>query len=603
MKVLHVGATGLVGRLVLARLLQSPRVERVVAPTRRALQMTLKEFGEASLKSDKSIPMNAQCTVFAESEVVSLIHSSTPKNDIAKAVLDADLAAPRRLARVQPRQRRAKLIGRTVLQHHRAGGHIHSRNADRPAQFGQRRQHIGAARFEQGFLGEGSGRDEADDVARHQRLRSAALLRLFGRFDLFGNRHPAARLDQPRQIAFRRMHRHPAHRNRRAAMLAPRGQRDIENLRRCARVFKEQLEEIAHAVKQQRSASLTLQRKVLLHHRGDLARWFVDGFRGGHGSGLTPTPAIRYALGEAFPYRSCKGSFSAGRRQEESLVDKSKVTFTTREALFYHETIRPGKIEIIASKPMASQRDLSLVALRGMYNRGAEKLDLELRIADKLARVQNNAFAVGNGVPPSTGVNLVNNNGKFGPARDFLSFNAQGVADWNLDGALCLRELWTGGSVEAARVREGVEALRVKGNLGGRPAIIVHGRADALVPVGFTSRPYLGKNQLAEGPRSKLRYIEVTNAQHFDGFISLFPGYDTRYVPLHAYYVEALDRMYAHLTADAPLPPSQVVRTTPRAGTPGAAQALTVANVPPMSPSPAAADRITVRGGSVVVPD
>ena len=33
--------------------------------------------------------MNAQCTVFAESEVVSLIHSSTPKNDIAKAVLDA----------------------------------------------------------------------------------------------------------------------------------------------------------------------------------------------------------------------------------------------------------------------------------------------------------------------------------------------------------------------------------------------------------------------------------------------------------------------------------------------------------------------------------
>jgi uncharacterized protein YbjT (DUF2867 family) len=40
MKVLHVGATGLVGRLVLARLLQSPRVECVIAPTRRALQMT-----------------------------------------------------------------------------------------------------------------------------------------------------------------------------------------------------------------------------------------------------------------------------------------------------------------------------------------------------------------------------------------------------------------------------------------------------------------------------------------------------------------------------------------------------------------------------------
>lgn len=55
----------------------------------RALQLSLKDFGEASLRSDRSIPMNAQCTVFAESEVVSLIHSATPKEDIAKSVLDA----------------------------------------------------------------------------------------------------------------------------------------------------------------------------------------------------------------------------------------------------------------------------------------------------------------------------------------------------------------------------------------------------------------------------------------------------------------------------------------------------------------------------------
>lgn len=55
----------------------------------RALQMNLKQFGEESLRSDKSIPMNAQCTVFAESEVVSLIHSAIAKEDIAKAVLDA----------------------------------------------------------------------------------------------------------------------------------------------------------------------------------------------------------------------------------------------------------------------------------------------------------------------------------------------------------------------------------------------------------------------------------------------------------------------------------------------------------------------------------
>ncbi|WP_156839622.1 NADP-dependent malic enzyme [Novosphingobium aquimarinum] len=48
------------------------------------------------------------------------------------------------------------------------------------------------------------------------------------------------------------------------------------------------------------------------------------------------------------------------------MSDQNKVEFTEREALFYHQTIRPGKIEIIASKPMASQRDLSLAYSPGV---------------------------------------------------------------------------------------------------------------------------------------------------------------------------------------------------------------------------------------------
>jgi len=46
--------------------------------------------------------------------------------------------------------------------------------------------------------------------------------------------------------------------------------------------------------------------------------------------------------------------------------EESNVRFTEREALFYHNTIRPGKIEIIASKPMATQRDLSLAYSPGV---------------------------------------------------------------------------------------------------------------------------------------------------------------------------------------------------------------------------------------------
>ncbi|MCP5389531.1 MAG: NADP-dependent malic enzyme [Novosphingobium sp.] len=48
------------------------------------------------------------------------------------------------------------------------------------------------------------------------------------------------------------------------------------------------------------------------------------------------------------------------------MADDNKLRFTEREALFYHETIRPGKIEIIASKPMATQRDLSLAYSPGV---------------------------------------------------------------------------------------------------------------------------------------------------------------------------------------------------------------------------------------------
>jgi benzoyl-CoA reductase subunit D len=55
----------------------------------RALETSLEEMGTLALKSDKEIPMNAQCAIFAESEVVGLIHAKTAKQDISKSILDA----------------------------------------------------------------------------------------------------------------------------------------------------------------------------------------------------------------------------------------------------------------------------------------------------------------------------------------------------------------------------------------------------------------------------------------------------------------------------------------------------------------------------------
>jgi hydroxybutyrate-dimer hydrolase len=218
-------------------------------------------------------------------------------------------------------------------------------------------------------------------------------------------------------------------------------------------------------------------------------------------------------------------------------------------------------------------------------------------------------FATGNGVPPQSAPNvqLINDNHPAGPLRDLLSVSpSTGTADLNLDGALCLRNLLSGTDAGALALQAGLDETRRNGNLRGKPAIVVHGRADALLPVSHTSRPYYALNKSVEGAASRLSYVEVTNAQHFDGFIGLptvLPGYDTRYVPLHVYLNRALDAMYAHLKQGTALPASQVVRTVPRGGTPGAAPAITGANVPAIATVPAAADAILYSGGTVTVPD
>jgi hydroxybutyrate-dimer hydrolase len=186
--------------------------------------------------------------------------------------------------------------------------------------------------------------------------------------------------------------------------------------------------------------------------------------------------------------------------------------------------------------------------------------------------------------------------------NDPLSFSAGGVQDYNTAGALCLRELAVGASANAQRVQKGADETLRSGNLRGKPTLIVHGRNDTLIPVGFSSRPYFSVNKIVEGTSSKLSYIEVTNAQHFESFLSL-PGYAERYVPLHRYFIQAMDMMYASLKTGAALPASQVVRTTPRGLNGAVANPITIGNVPPIKVTPAAADQITFANNIVTIPD
>ena len=215
--------------------------------------------------------------------------------------------------------------------------------------------------------------------------------------------------------------------------------------------------------------------------------------------------------------------------------------------------------------------------------------------------------ATGNGVPPSSGVQLINDLSPGVALRDLVSLSPSTFKqDFNLDGALCLRGLLTGSDAQSLALQRGVAETLRNGNLQRKPAIIVHGRADALIPVNHSSRPYTALNKRVEGRHSNLSYIEVTNAQHFDSFIglpTLLGGYDTRYIPLHVYLNRALDAMWDHLRHGKPLPESQVLRTVPRGGTPGAAPAITEANVPAIPRKPAPGDAIRMVGNTLVVPD
>lgn len=77
----------------------------------RALEIPVEEMARISLQSTRLIPMNAQCAVFGESEVVSLVHQKTSKHDIARAVHDAIAGRMGSVARIVGLENDVVMIG------------------------------------------------------------------------------------------------------------------------------------------------------------------------------------------------------------------------------------------------------------------------------------------------------------------------------------------------------------------------------------------------------------------------------------------------------------------------------------------------------------
>ncbi len=92
----------------------------------RALEVPLEELGPLSLKATEDVPMNAQCTVFAESEVVTMVHNNIPKENMAKAVHDAMASRITSMVRKIGFEKDVVLIGGVA----RNVGFVHSLNSD-----------------------------------------------------------------------------------------------------------------------------------------------------------------------------------------------------------------------------------------------------------------------------------------------------------------------------------------------------------------------------------------------------------------------------------------------------------------------------------------
>lgn len=77
----------------------------------RALEVSVDEMSKITLQSNQTLSINAQCAVFGESEVVSLIHQKTPKPDIARAVMNAIAGRVASVARIVGLEKDVVMVG------------------------------------------------------------------------------------------------------------------------------------------------------------------------------------------------------------------------------------------------------------------------------------------------------------------------------------------------------------------------------------------------------------------------------------------------------------------------------------------------------------
>jgi len=184
-------------------------------------------------------------------------------------------------------------------------------------------------------------------------------------------------------------------------------------------------------------------------------------------------------------------------------------------------------------------------------------------------------FALSNGIAPSHGIELAHTDTNNQIQSKMMLAEQYGLASQH-----CFYQLLTTESLQQAMAE--VLATPAKNQL---PTLILHGQADGTVAINHASRAYYHQNQSSDQANPNMRYIEIDHAQHFDAFLP-YPGFNDRFVPMHPYFEQALERMYNHLMFGQALPPSQRIATMPRGNVQGAVPELSDLHIPPIIDQP-----------------
>lgn len=150
-------------------------------------------------------------------------------------------------------------------------------------------------------------------------------------------------------------------------------------------------------------------------------------------------------------------------------------------------------------------------------------------------------WADASGVAPTAGIALV----------DTLASGP----DPALPGLLCARQRLAQSDLRAA-----IDAVRGTARPQTSRVAIVHGQADGLVPLAFSSRAYA---QAAAAQGHTLRLYELPHVQHFDAFLGL-PALGAGHLPLLPYLLQAADHAMQAIATGSELPPDQIVANRPR---------------------------------------